>query len=75
MVAVPADMPVTTPDELTVALLVLPLLQVPPDTVLLSVVVADTQTVPLPAIAPASGDGFTVNTRVVTTVPQLLETV
>lgn len=51
MVSEPDDRPVTTPDELTVALVGLLLLHVPPDGVAESVIVLPVQTVLLPDIA------------------------
>jgi hypothetical protein len=57
--AVPAVTPVTTPDdEPTVATPVAVLVQVPPLTVLVRVVVADVQTVAVPPMA--AGDGVVV---------------
>jgi hypothetical protein len=60
IIAVPADMPVTTPLVLTVAIPAVPVLQVPPLAELLSVVVLPAQTVAVPVIVPASGSGLTV---------------
>ena len=58
MVAVPADMPVTTPDVFTVAISALPLLHVPLAVASLSVVVAPAHTVLVPVIL--TGCVFTV---------------
>ena len=51
MVAVPADMPVTNPVEVMVAIVVLLLLQTPPMVASLSVVVDPTHTLAMPVIA------------------------
>ena len=72
MVLVPVDSPVTTPDVLMVAVVVLATLHVPPVAVLLIVMVAPTQTTVGPERVPASGAGFTVTTLVATCVPQAL---
>lgn len=66
MIAVPADTPVTTPEELpTVATAVLPLVQVPPDVASKSVEVEPMQyTAPVPV--GVAGFGFTVKTTEVT---------
>ncbi len=61
----PADTPVTIPVEPTVETPVAPELHVPPDAVLLRVVVAATQTVAVPVMEPALGEGFTVTSCVV----------
>jgi hypothetical protein len=74
MVAVPALTPVTTPADDTVALAV-PLLHDPPVTVLLSVIVAASQTFVEPEIVPAFGSGLMVMTVVAYAVPQPLVTV
>jgi hypothetical protein len=62
MIACPTNMPVTTPVELfTVAVVGALLVQVPPEGVELSVVVADTFTAVVPVIAETAGaDGATV---------------
>ncbi len=56
----PADTPVTTPDELTVAFAVLLLLQVPPEMVLPRVVVRPAHTMTVPLMAPAVGSALMV---------------
>ena len=75
MVTVPAVTPVTTPEEVTVALAVLPLVQLPPDGVSDNAVVAPGQTVAVPKIGPGAGSGFMVINAVVPALPQLLLTV
>jgi hypothetical protein len=60
MVTVPADTPVTMPEVLIVATLVLLLLQLPPDTVDVSVIVRVAQTDDGPEMVPALGNGITV---------------
>ena len=55
MVVVPAAIPVTIPADPIVAIAAELLLHVPPDTVLVSVVVAVAQTVDEPDIVPAFG--------------------
>jgi hypothetical protein len=75
MVVVPAETPVTTPVASTVAMPVSVLLHTPPDAALLSEVVASSQTVVVPVMLPATGNGFTVTTAEATAVPQLLITV
>jgi hypothetical protein len=61
IVAVPADKPVTTPDELTDAVDVFELLQTPPDVASVKVVVLPTQTVFVPPMeAGAAGKALTV---------------
>ncbi len=56
----PADTPVTTPAELTVAFEVLLLLQLPPDMLLVSVIVEPTHTLELPTIDATVGAALTV---------------
>ena len=65
----PDDTPVTTPDELTEEILMLPLLHTPPVAVSESEIVEPTQTKEDPDIAPANGNGFTVIVLVVIVVP------
>jgi hypothetical protein len=61
MVAVPAAMPVTSPDEApTVATVVLPLVQLPPASASLNVVIDPAHTASVPAMA--DGNGLTVTT-------------
>lgn len=59
IVAVPDDTPVTVPLELTVAIVVLLLLQVPPNVVLVSEVVPPVHKLVVPLMA--DGSGLTVN--------------
>ena len=75
MVAVPADTPVTMPVVPTVATVVAVLLQVPPVVASLNPVVAPAQTVAVPVMVPADGNGLTVTTLVAAAVPQPLVTV
>ena len=68
---VPADIPVTTPvPELTVATPVVALDQVPPDPVVLNVIVDPTHIMFVPEITPASPGAVTVIVRVAVTVGQ-----
>ena len=60
---------------LTEAIAVLALLHVPPETLSDSGVVEPAQTVVVPEILPAIGNGFTVTVAVALAVPQLLVTV
>jgi hypothetical protein len=69
MVAVPAAMPVTTPDELTFAMDIAELLHVPPEGELVSVTVAPAVTVDGPEIVPAEGMVYTETTNVEVAVP------
>ena len=62
-------MPVTTP-EVTVAFALL-LVQAPPLTPLVSVILDPTQTLEAPVILPALGSGLTVTIRVVVPAPKL----
>ena len=73
--AVPAALPRTRPVLFTEATAGLPLLQLPPETVGVIVVVVPGHMMVLPESDPALGNGFTANTRVATPVPQLPETV
>ena len=70
----PAATPVTIPAELTVAIELLLLLHTPPVVASFNVVVADGQTVVVPVIVPAPGNGLTVTAAEVVAVPQLLVT-
>lgn len=73
---VPKVIPVTTPvEEPTVATAGVAELHAPPPTVSLKVVVAPGQTVNIPLIIPALGEGLTVTILVAATVPQPLLTV
>ena len=60
MVAVPAAIPVTIPVEPMVATDVVPVLQVPPEELLLNVVVEPWHNPEVPVIAPGSGLTVTV---------------
>ena len=73
MTAVPADTPLTTPADDTVAIAVLLLFQVPPDTLDIRVVVLPTHVVNTPVMGSLSE--FTVTTIVAVAVPQLFVTV
>ena len=75
MIDVPADTPVTIPPVLMVATPVDTELQVPPEATSLNVVVAPAQTVVVPVIVPATGNGLTDTVVVATAVPQLFVTV
>ena len=70
----PAPTPLTAPEELTVAMEVLLLLQVPPDVALVKVDDVPIQVVVTPVIVPAEVAGFTVNDVVVNADPQLVTT-
>lgn len=75
MIAVPADTPATTPAVLIEAIAVLLLLQVPPETPLVSAVVAPAQTVVVPLIVPADGVVDTLTVVVALAEPHALVTV
>ena len=60
MVDVPAVTPVITPELLTVATLVVLLVQVPPVVAVVNVVVLPTQTFEVPVICSIVGVGYTV---------------
>ena len=68
-------MPVTTPAELTVAIVVVPELHAPVEAVSDNVIVDPWQTTEAPLIAPAFGKGETVTGNVVEEEPQPLVTV
>ena len=68
---VPADTPVTTPVEATVATPVELELHVPPPAASVRLVVVPTHSVGVPVIVPATGSGFTVMVLVAVKVPQL----
>ena len=70
MEVLPPATPVTTPDELTVAMPVLSEDQLPPDCVELKVVVLFTQTVCVPLKVPAFGGVVTVTVRVAVALEQ-----
>ena len=71
----PAETPVTTPVELTVAIAGLLLLQVPPTVVSISVMVLPVHTLVGPVIVPADTTLITVTSAVAEALPQLLVTV
>ena len=75
MVAEPADTPCTMPVALTVAFVVEPLDQTPPEVVSVIVMLADTHTDDVPVIVPATAVAFTVTACTALSVPQLLVTV
>ena len=62
MIVVPADIPLTTPDILTLAIPVLLLLHTPPLAASLNVVVDPAHTVAVPLMIPATGGRLTVTT-------------
>ena len=70
IVAVPTALPVTTPDEFTLAIVLLEELQTPPDTELLSDVLELIHTDVVPEIVPALGKVFKVSTATSLLVPQ-----
>ena len=74
IITVPADKPVTTPEDDTVALVLLAL-QVPPLMASVSVMEAATATIEAPLMLPADAAGLTVTIFVAVAVPQLPETV
>jgi hypothetical protein len=74
MVAVPAVTPVTSPVASIVATVTLLLLHEPPVPELVSRVVIVSQTVSVPEIVPADGNGLTVIVYVDDAVPQPLVT-
>lgn len=76
MVVLPAATPVTTPVLASiVATAVVPLLQVPPAILLLSIMVEPTQTEEAPLMVPAFGTGLTVMFADAVADPQTLVTV
>ena len=75
MVTVPAVTPRTVPVALTVAIVVLLLLHVPPVTPSTKVDEEPGHTLVTPDIVPADGVVFTTTARKVSAVPQLLVTV
>ena len=70
--ALPALNPFTIPVVLTLATTMLLLLQLPPLVVLVSVIFDASQTVCVPSIVPAIGNGLTVTICVSVAVPQPL---
>ena len=75
MVVVPVEIPLTTPEVLTVPVDGLELVHKPPVDASVSAVFAPTQTVSVPDMVLAPGNGLTVTTCVAAAVPQLLATV
>jgi len=75
MVALPAEIPPTTPELLTVATVILLLVQAPPAAASLSVTEEPAQTELPPVMEPETGSGFIVTDLVATEVPQKLATV
>ena len=75
MVVVPEVRPLTTPEVLTVATVVLVLLHIPPVVTSVNVVDNPAITVAVPLIVPAAGDELTVTTRMAAAVPQVFVTV
>ena len=73
IIAIPALSPLTVPDVLTLATVILLLLHEPP-LVLVSVIFDASQTVCAPSIVPAIGNGLTVTICVSVAVPQPLVT-
>jgi hypothetical protein len=71
MVVVPADTPVTIPEDVTVATAGTVLLQIPPVAVVVREMVLPTHTEPGPVIAPATGTGSIVTILVAYTVPHI----
>jgi hypothetical protein len=67
---VPTAIPVTTPDELTVAIPLADEVQEPPVVGITRVIVLPAHTVDAPVIAPTKGVVFTVITLVADSVPQ-----
>ena len=74
MITEPAETPVTTPPDETVADELLAD-HVPPPAVLVSVIVAPTLTAVAPVIVPALGNALTLIAFVAVAVPQLLVTI
>ena len=74
MVVVPEVRPLTTPEELIVATVVLVLLHTPPVVASVNVVEEPEHTVAVPLIVPAE-EGLTVTTMVAATIPQVFVTV
>ena len=75
IVVVPGATPVTIPVAPTVATAGVTALHTPPPAALVNAVVAVGQTISVPVILPALGDGSTVTTTVAAAVPQLFTTV
>ena len=75
MVLFPVATPDTCPEASTVATPGVLLVHVPPAEASLNVVIEPTQTVPIPVMLPALGNGLTVTKLVAAAVPQLLVTV
>ena len=75
MLAVPAALPLTTPEALTEAIVAADELHTPPVVVLVIVMLAPSQTAVAPVIAATTGSGFTVTALVTGVAPQVLVTV
>ena len=75
MVTLPAPTPVTTPAALTLATVLLLLIQVPPVTVSLKVMPEPTHTDDGPVTGPVGAEEVTLTTKVVKAVPQVFVTV
>lgn len=75
MVAVPEEIPVTTPVVPVTEAVELPVLQVPPGTVLVNVVDVPVHTVEEPVIVPVVGADVTVSVKLTESEPQLFDTV
>ena len=73
--AVPVALPLTTPPVVTLAIALLLLLQVPPLTVEVRVLVAPVQMAVVPLMVPADAAGLTVIACVAVAVPHALLTV
>jgi hypothetical protein len=73
-VAIPALVPVTTPEALIDAIVPLPDNHVPAAGVAVSVVVVPADIVVVPVITAATGSGFTVTILVAVALPQMLVT-
>ena len=74
MMAVPNVLPRTTPEPVTEATVGVPLLQLPPEGVSVSVLVVPGHNVTVPPMAAGAGKGLTVIGKVARPVPQLLVT-
>ena len=74
MVVVPLEIPVTTPADDTVPIEGTELYQIPPERLLLKVMLLPTHTLVGPVIVPAVADNITLTTLKATVVPQALVT-
>ena len=75
IITAPAAIPVTTPSLLMVATDAVPLIQLPPVPVELSVIVVPVHKADAPLMVPATGSGLTDTALVAVAAPQLLLTV